>query len=396
MFSFRLLASLILASLAAYASTSYCGQSAVPFTFQSLRSGNPVLGCARPRCFGWNKNGTRAEDTAQFYRINGKEDGYLRRSDQLVRPSNLISEEPQTAQCSEHHRSTGCGEGEWIGGISPQTNAYKPELPVRCCSYAPLADSEDRGIAPIQQGQIFIGGEVIENDRLVAFDYISNIKKNVFQNGTIEYSVYVRRFLCSDSSEAEDLTVSNSAVLRNLDGDVEVKSKEGKPKTVAFGVPNTAQAAAAAPNNAAYNSPSSQAYSQPQLLQAVFPQVQFPQAQFSQPYLGYQQPQYNYQQQQQQQQQFGNQEMNVNQPSSDLGGSQTTKNVDALPKAPNSGILDLTQLGITPLPTLPPMTLPALEDLPKLEIPSVEDVENVIPPMQKAILTNIAKFFGVL
>ncbi|VDK79834.1 unnamed protein product [Cylicostephanus goldi] len=64
---------------------SYCGQAAIPFTFQVLHSGQPVLGCARPKCFGWNANGTRAGGAAQFYRIDGKEDGYLRRSDQLIR-----------------------------------------------------------------------------------------------------------------------------------------------------------------------------------------------------------------------------------------------------------------------------------------------------------------------
>ncbi|KAK6060707.1 hypothetical protein COOONC_01631 [Cooperia oncophora] len=50
----------------------------------------------------------------------------------------------------------------------------------------------------------------------------------------------------------------------------------------------------------------------------------------------------------------------------------------------------------TPLPTLPPLTFPTLDQIPKIDIPSVEDVENVIPPVQRAILTTVARFFGVL
>ena len=40
--------------------------------------------------------------------------------------------------------------------------------------------------------------------------------------------------------------------------------------------------------------------------------------------------------------------------------------------------------------------LPNLEELPKVNIPSVEDVEARIPPLEKAVLTTVARFFGVL
>ncbi|PIO77081.1 hypothetical protein TELCIR_00837 [Teladorsagia circumcincta] len=56
----------------------------------------------------------------------------------------------------------------------------------------------------------------------------------------------------------------------------------------------------------------------------------------------------------------------------------------------------LQPISSTPLPTLPPLTFPTLDQIPKIDIPSVEDVENVIPPVQRAILTTVARFFGVL
>ena len=38
-----------------------------------------MLGCARPKCHGWG-NVTIGEP-AQFYRIHGKEDGYMRKAE---------------------------------------------------------------------------------------------------------------------------------------------------------------------------------------------------------------------------------------------------------------------------------------------------------------------------
>uniref|UniRef100_A0A1I7XWM4 Secreted protein n=1 Tax=Steinernema glaseri TaxID=37863 RepID=A0A1I7XWM4_9BILA len=68
------------AVLVAFGEASFCGKSSVPFSFEALPNGQPVLGCARPSCFGWNSDGTPASKPAQFYRINKKPDGFFRNS----------------------------------------------------------------------------------------------------------------------------------------------------------------------------------------------------------------------------------------------------------------------------------------------------------------------------
>ena len=77
---------------------SYCGQSGIPFSLEAGPDGQPILGCARPSCFGWNAEGKRAADSAQFYRINGKPDGFLRTTD-IQGPiiSNATAFKPQYA-----------------------------------------------------------------------------------------------------------------------------------------------------------------------------------------------------------------------------------------------------------------------------------------------------------
>ncbi|KAK6060708.1 hypothetical protein COOONC_01632 [Cooperia oncophora] len=180
---------------------SYCGQAAIPFTFQLcneialtskhliyfvqvLHSGLPVLGCARPNCFGWNANGTRADETAQFYRINGKEDGYLRRSDQINRsPFRNQDMVARVAKCEETYSKQGCVAGQWIGGIAPKSLTRSSDLQVRCCWYAPLLESEDRGVAMVSNGQLVVGGEVMDGEVLDGFDYIADIKSEGIKNG---------------------------------------------------------------------------------------------------------------------------------------------------------------------------------------------------------------------
>lgn len=69
-------------------------------------------------------------------------------------------------------------------------------LAVQCCEYEPLRNSTDRGIAVVNPGQIVIGGEILNNDRLHAFDYISDISKHTKPDGTVYYEVAVRRLAC--------------------------------------------------------------------------------------------------------------------------------------------------------------------------------------------------------
>ncbi|GMT04221.1 hypothetical protein PENTCL1PPCAC_26395, partial [Pristionchus entomophagus] len=192
---------LLLLLLPSVVFSSFCGQQAVPFTFQALKSGQPVLGCARPRCFGvGTTNGTG--EPAQFYRIHGKEDGYMKKSEGEKGGRN------EMAACSMSFSSSSCGIGQWVGGIAPQADV-KSKSQLRCCAYGPLLQSEDRGIATVKPGQLVVGGEVIDGGRVVAFDYVADLAKTVKADGSVEYNVALRRMSCFDepigSSSVSDI-----------------------------------------------------------------------------------------------------------------------------------------------------------------------------------------------
>ncbi|CCD66481.1 WaRThog (hedgehog-like family) [Caenorhabditis elegans] len=449
---------IFLLALVPVALASYCGQSAIPYTFQVLRSGYPVLGCARPKCFGWTANGTRAGETAQFYRVAGKDDGYLRRSDQFIKsPSKNPNFVPQLAICTDEYKSKTCEEGEWVGGLSPQSDPFADQLEMKCCSYQVLISAEDRGNAIVKQGQLVVGGEVLDGSRLVAFDYISNLSKSVSENGTVVYVASIKRMPCFDEEQAvenkkrENTIVEAAAVVEqpattptassvvthqpsvtvpqqgaplNIQPYAPQQQQVQQPAQVAYpGVVNPAtnygqfsqQAYGVAQNGQYSGYPQyAQQQPQPQYYQDPFAAMlqQQHQAFQQQVYANQQQQQQQMQQQQQQQQAQPQQQQQPAQPQQQLGFAPLPQfpqpmmfqapqvvaqpGVAAAAGVPQMPIGALPQMPVQMTSTLPPMTLPKLEDLPKLQIPSVEDVEQVIPPVQRAILTSVAKFFGVL
>ncbi|KAK6009161.1 hypothetical protein OSTOST_25937, partial [Ostertagia ostertagi] len=164
---------------------------------------------------------TKESDCKLLFRINGKEDGYLRRSDQVARSPYHDDMVARVAKCEEVYSRQGCVAGQWVGGIAPQSLAQGSELQVRCCWYAPLVESEDRGVAMVTNGQLVVGGEVMDGDVLEGFDYIADIKTEGIKNGRTVYAVAIRRMTCTDGS-----SVSESAVLQKLDGDARPKNKK--------------------------------------------------------------------------------------------------------------------------------------------------------------------------
>ncbi|VDM74306.1 unnamed protein product [Strongylus vulgaris] len=388
---------------------SYCGQAAIPFTFQVLHSGQPVLGCARPKCFGWNANGTRAGDAAQFYRIDGKEDGYLRRSDQLLRsPFRNPYMTPRVAKCEEKYTDQGCAPGQWLGGIAPRGLNGAKGLQVRCCWYAPLVESEDRGVAMVSNGQLVVGGEVLNADELDGFDYIADIRAETTKQGNTVYAVYIRRMECKDVEEAAPANRLAQPPVRDVvyaAPPLKVSTPYGRQLQQGYGI-----AAAPAPRYISppappgYNQPlNSMPVAQQSVAQAQqYAPVQNPQTPVMQPYAASPYLQYNQtpaQAQTAQPQLFGlfNPAPNPLALSPQQMNGFMQQPAQSLPQPFQHQPRQVAQpISTTPLPTIPPLTFPTLDQIPKIDIPSVEDVENVIPPVQRAILTTVARFFGVL
>ncbi|PAV79432.1 hypothetical protein WR25_10626 [Diploscapter pachys] len=183
-----------------YGLAAFCGDSAIPFSFEVLPSGQPVLGCARPACFGWSSSGQPISETSSFYNVNGRPDGFfqpLYNSVNPFQPGDGRRYPEQSANCEASFGSNSCDEStQWVGGFAPSLNTSGSPLSMQCCTYGPLQSSTSRGVAPIHPGEIFAGGEVRENNQPVAFDYVSNIVKRVDANGGVSYDVGVKRLPC--------------------------------------------------------------------------------------------------------------------------------------------------------------------------------------------------------
>ena len=182
------------------ASASFCGDSSIPYSFEVLPDGQPVLGCARPSCFGWSPSGKPISESGTFYRINNQPDGFFRQDRNQIPAfgnSDPRYSVPQTAVCEAGFASGSCGGvNQWVGGIAPLVNVSAFPTVLQCCSYDLLVNSEDRGVATVTGGQIVVGGEVISNGQQIAFDYIADVSKTVRADRTVSYEISIRRFSC--------------------------------------------------------------------------------------------------------------------------------------------------------------------------------------------------------
>uniref|UniRef100_A0A7E4VEW1 WxxW domain-containing protein n=1 Tax=Panagrellus redivivus TaxID=6233 RepID=A0A7E4VEW1_PANRE len=191
---------LVTSAIVGLTAGSYCGQSGIPFSFEAGVDGQPVLGCARPSCFGWDAQGKRAADTAQFYKINKKPDGFLRQTDTkgpVVANASLF--QPQYSYCDRSYQWEQCaGANQWVGGIAPlgsidASSAYR----VMCCTYDKLNNAVDQGIAEVRAGQAVVGGEVNGDDgRQTSFEYVANVQRRFDATGAVVYYVSMKRFTC--------------------------------------------------------------------------------------------------------------------------------------------------------------------------------------------------------
>uniref|UniRef100_A0A1I8BIM7 Uncharacterized protein n=1 Tax=Meloidogyne hapla TaxID=6305 RepID=A0A1I8BIM7_MELHA len=155
---------------------SYCGQSAIPFSLEIKENSQPILGCARPSCFGWSSNGQKlVSDPAQFFKIWGQSDGFIK----SVSSINEIQKTSfnEFSKCDKSFTRSRCVKDTWVGGIAPSA-FITPNYPIKliCCSYNKLNKSVLAGNAQIRAGQMILGGEVFnKNGQQIGFEYIANI-----------------------------------------------------------------------------------------------------------------------------------------------------------------------------------------------------------------------------
>ncbi|CAD6192515.1 unnamed protein product [Caenorhabditis auriculariae] len=187
---------LLLALLAAVplVSAGTCGSSGIPFRFEVLPSGTPVLGCGAPSCFGAENAGRDLRHDALFKSGPEGDDGFFRQGD-LSRPRVRHGDAPsQMANCPRTFDSNTCSNPlTWVGGFEANEDG---ELRLQCCSYEGLRHAAEVGRPIVHPGEVYSGGEVLRDGRQTGFDAISNIKKIETADGSIAYEVTVTRMNC--------------------------------------------------------------------------------------------------------------------------------------------------------------------------------------------------------
>uniref|UniRef100_A0A914R0M2 Hint domain-containing protein n=1 Tax=Panagrolaimus davidi TaxID=227884 RepID=A0A914R0M2_9BILA len=182
---------------------SFCGENALPYSFEISSSGNFILGCSKPNCLGWANN---RGAPSRFYNVNGEVDGFVREL------KNFHSFTNDSAVCEENFSSKKCnGDGEWIGGIKPGSGISETdEMLFRCCKHSDLKFAKFFTAFDLKENEKFEGGEVFneETGEQLYFDYISNIVKFMNDKG-VTYEVFVNRLPCIPLLYSHKMVESN-------------------------------------------------------------------------------------------------------------------------------------------------------------------------------------------
>ncbi|EYC13111.1 hypothetical protein Y032_0045g1272 [Ancylostoma ceylanicum] len=251
-----LLLAVVLAAVP-YSLAASCGGSGIPFRFEVLPSGSPVLGCAAPACFGGSEGGNGALHDSNFQLTSDGDDGFFREGDAQRSRVRYHSAPAQQAQCPSGFDSQSCtNDRTWVGGFLASPDG---SLRLQCCAYDGLRFAEEVGRPIVHSGEVYSGGEVLRDGRQTGFDLISNVKKidasdgswvllldimgklSLSQSRRVAYELTVVRMNClPDPAEpTNDVSMDPNDISRILDKVGDVRAQE----------PSTGGAAAAPADN---------------------------------------------------------------------------------------------------------------------------------------------------
>ncbi|CAD5235208.1 unnamed protein product [Bursaphelenchus xylophilus] len=300
----RLTVAVLLSLTVGLTTASYCGKTGVPYSFEVLPSGAPVLGCAQPSCVAAAEE-PLVEDSEFLTDVNGQSDGFFREGDRTLKRYRHQGAPKLVANCTGSFNELSCPrKNQFVGGIEYIDHPRQP-LILQCCTYDALKFSQEVGTTNVGPGEAITGGEVVRNGRQISFDVIANVRKIVKSSGSqkVSYEVTVRRMNCLPDPPEPEVEFENEVpneVLKVLAGsgtpaEKNQKKKEGKHKK------NKQNAAPTEQIDNAVNSEASLApQHQPQQVPTPDTQAQQPQQQQQQPQVQQQQQQQPQQQQQQQ------------------------------------------------------------------------------------------------
>ncbi|CAD5220769.1 unnamed protein product [Bursaphelenchus xylophilus] len=157
-------------------SAKSCGREAIPYILSVDLAGKPELACDTPACFGPLKSPL---------------------IDDFNEDQGQLSVLHRTASCSGKYTNIPCtGNDEWTGGVAEYNNGTHISLTMECCRFEGLNYATEHKIALVRPGERYVGGAVKENGRLIAFDLVKEVRKNVAANNEVHYVAHVYRMSC--------------------------------------------------------------------------------------------------------------------------------------------------------------------------------------------------------
>uniref|UniRef100_A0A914DVA1 Uncharacterized protein n=1 Tax=Acrobeloides nanus TaxID=290746 RepID=A0A914DVA1_9BILA len=208
--------------------SAFCGNSAIPFRFEVVQSGDVILGCASPSCFGTDYGGKASLYDTQFQPVSNGLDGYIREGDQTRNRFRFSDAPGQQAKCTGSFTAPSCSDpNSWVGGIEQLSDG---SLGLQCCEYNGLKFAQDVGHVIIHPGEAYSGGEVIRDGRQTGFDLISDVRQVVGQDGNTNYELAISRMNClpDPPEELNEVEIEGPVeIVRILDKVVETPISEG-------------------------------------------------------------------------------------------------------------------------------------------------------------------------
>uniref|UniRef100_A0AC35F2V7 Carboxylesterase type B domain-containing protein n=1 Tax=Panagrolaimus sp. PS1159 TaxID=55785 RepID=A0AC35F2V7_9BILA len=169
---------------------SFCGEGFMAYGLSLSFGGQFTLGCAQPTCLKFP-----IIESPTFAFVNGVKDGFVNLP--LINERAFINDR---AVCETTFDSSNCtAEDQWLAGIAPISNLTNvTSLSLRCCKHWAIKSGKFQKVVTIKNGEMYSGGDIYdsEEEEVLAFDYITNIKKFDTNNGTL-VEIVVNRLPCN-------------------------------------------------------------------------------------------------------------------------------------------------------------------------------------------------------
>uniref|UniRef100_A0AAF5PGG5 Hint domain-containing protein n=1 Tax=Wuchereria bancrofti TaxID=6293 RepID=A0AAF5PGG5_WUCBA len=164
---------------------SSCNEYTIPFSFQSDKTGSPTLLCTSPVCF----------DEKRLYEL--KRDDVIPEIE--TETKNLLGSKNHIhkAQCQNYYQNISCtGEIQWTVGLLLEDDGNSIKAKWKCCNYEGLRHARAMKIVVVKADESYVGGEVYQDGRRVAFDLIKEVYLLFDEQHRPRYELKIMRLAC--------------------------------------------------------------------------------------------------------------------------------------------------------------------------------------------------------